>query len=127
MAIQTSTKENTTAGVTPAAPWRIHAVSVLSDHRLAITFRDGLTGIADFSAIKNAKSSGIYAPLADPDFFSQVHIELSALTWPNGADIDPSWLHENRNLPHLFLSHPVQSFLLPYRLNENAKAQGNLT
>ena len=113
MAIQTSTKENTTAGVTPAAPWRIHAVSVLSDHRLAITFRDGLTGIADFSAIKNAKSSGIYAPLADPDFFSQVHI-------------DPSWLHENRNLPHLFLSHPVQSFLLPYRLNENAKAQGNL-
>lgn len=95
MSNQTSTEENTASGVTPAAPWRIHAVSVLPDHRLAITFRDGLTGIADFSAIKNAESSGIYAPLADADFFSRVRIELGALTWPNGADIDPSWLHES--------------------------------
>jgi hypothetical protein len=95
MSNQTSTEENPTAGVTPAAPWRIHAVSVLPEHRLAITFRDGLTGIADFSEIKTAKNPGFYAPLADPDYFAQVQIELGALTWPNGEDLDPAWLHES--------------------------------
>lgn len=95
MPSQTATQENPAAGVTPAAPWRIHAVSVLPGHRLALTFRDGSTGIADFSGIETASAPGIYAPLADLDFFGQVRIELGVLTWPNGADIDPAWLHEN--------------------------------
>jgi hypothetical protein len=68
---------------------------VLPNLQLAITFRDGVTGIADFSAIEKSARPGVYAPLANPDFFSQVQIELGALTWPNGADIDPAWLHEN--------------------------------
>lgn len=92
---QTATQENSAAGVIPAAPWRIQAVSVLPDLRLALTFRDGLTGIADFSALKIGKDKGIYEPLADAEFFAQVRIELGALTWPNGADMDPAWLHDN--------------------------------
>lgn len=95
MPSQTATEENSTAGVTPAAPWRIQAVSVLPNHRLALTFRDGLIGVADFSAIGTTANPGIYAPLADIDFFGQVKIELGVLTWPNGADIDPAWLHES--------------------------------
>lgn len=95
MPSQTATEENSTAGVTPAAPWRIQAVSVLPNHRLALTFRDGLIGVADFSAIGTTANPGIYAPLADMDFFGQVKIELGVLTWPNGADIDPAWLHES--------------------------------
>lgn len=95
MPSQTATQENSAAGVIPAAPWRIQAVSVLPDFRLALTFRDGLTGIADFSAIKTTPTPGIYAPLADADFFAQVQIELGVPTWPNGADFDPAWLHEN--------------------------------
>jgi hypothetical protein len=95
MSNQTSTEESTASGVTPAAPWRIHAVSVLPEHRLAVTFRDGLTGVADFSAIRTSKNPGIYESLADSDYFAQVQIELGALTWPNGADIDPAWLHES--------------------------------
>lgn len=86
---------NTSAGVTPAAPWRVQAVSVQPNHRLALTFRDGLIGVADFSSIGATANPGIYAPLADIDFFGQVQIELGVLTWPNGADIDPAWLHEN--------------------------------
>ena len=92
---QTATQENPAAGVIPAAPWRILAVSVMPNHRLALTFRDGSTGLADFSAISKAAEPGIYAALADLDFFAQVKIELGVLTWPNGADIDPSWLYEN--------------------------------
>jgi len=95
MPSQTGTQENSAAGVIPAAPWRIQAVSVLPDYRLALTFRDGLTSIADFSAIKSSNNSGIYAPLIDPEFFAQVRIELGVLVWPNGVDIDPAWLHEN--------------------------------
>lgn len=95
MPSQAATEENSTAGVIPAAPWRIQAVSVLPNHRLALTFRDGLRGVADFSAIGTTANPGIYAPLTDIDFFSQVKIELGVLTWPNGADIDPAWLHEN--------------------------------
>jgi len=95
MPSQTATQENTAAGVIPTAPWRIQAVSVLPDHQLAVTFHDGSTGLADFSAIATAANPGIYAPLADSDFFAQVQIELGVLSWPNGADIDPAWLHEN--------------------------------
>ncbi|PKO35657.1 MAG: hypothetical protein CVU34_00020 [Betaproteobacteria bacterium HGW-Betaproteobacteria-7] len=95
MPSRTATEENSTAGAVLAAPWRIEAVSVLPNHRLALTFRDGLVGVADFSAIATAANPGIYAPLADLDFFAQVKVELGALTWPNGADIDPTWLHES--------------------------------
>lgn len=95
MPSQAATQENSPAGVIPAAPWRVQAVSVLPGHRLAVTFRDGSNGIADCSAIKNATDAGIFAPLADEAFFAQVSVELGVLTWPNGADLDPAWLHEN--------------------------------
>jgi hypothetical protein len=42
-----------------------------------------------------SSNPGIYAPLANPEFFSQVKIELGALSWPNGADLDPAWLYDN--------------------------------
>lgn len=77
----------------PTAPWQIQAVSLLPDLRLAVTFRDGSNGIVDCSAILNSPSPGIYAPLASPEFFAQVKLELGVLTWPNGADLDPAWLH----------------------------------
>ncbi|HSG23043.1 MAG TPA: DUF2442 domain-containing protein [Azonexus sp.] len=95
MPSQTTAEKNSAAGVIPTAPWRIQAVSVLPDHRLALTFRDGLTGIADFSGIETSANPGIYASLADSDFFAQVKIELGVLIWPNGTDFDPAWLHEN--------------------------------
>ena len=94
MPCQTTTEENSTAGVIPAAPWRIQAVSVLPDYRLAVTFRDGRYGIVDCADIKNSHAPGIYAPLAKPEFFAQVTLELGVLTWPNGADLDPHWLYE---------------------------------
>jgi hypothetical protein len=36
----------------------------------------------------------MYEPLKNPGFFSRAYLELGAITWPNGADLDPSWLHE---------------------------------
>ena len=87
-------EKDSALGTVPAAPWRIQAVSVLPNFRLAIRFRDGKTGIVDCSGLLHAQDLGIYAPLADSSFFDQVRISLGALTWPNGADLDPAWLHE---------------------------------
>ena len=94
MPSQTATQENSTTGVIPAAPWRIQAVTVLPDFKLAVSFRDGTAGIVDCSRILSSDNPGIYAPLASQDFFNQVSVELGVLTWPNGADLDPGWLHE---------------------------------
>lgn len=94
MPSQTTTEKNSTAGVIPATPRRIQAVTVLPDYQLAISFRDGRKGIVDCSAIKTSGNPGIYAPLAVPDCFAQVKIELGVLTWPNGADLDLSCLFD---------------------------------
>lgn len=93
MSDQTAAQENPAIGVIPAAPWRIQAVSVLPDFKLAVTFCDGSGGIVDCSSIQSSANPGIYAPLATPDFFAKAKLELGVLTWPNGADLDPSWLH----------------------------------
>jgi hypothetical protein len=68
-------------------------VSVLPDYRLAVTFCDSRNGIIDCASILTTINPGIYAPVATPDFFAQVKLELGALTWPNAADLDPGSLH----------------------------------
>lgn len=77
----------------PAAPWRIKVITVLPEYRLALTFMDGTTGVADCASILTARDPGVYAPKT-PEFFGQVRLELGALTWPNGANLDPAWLYD---------------------------------
>lgn len=94
MPIETATQEHRPSGVTPAAPWRIRAVNVLPGYRLSITCNDGTSGIVDMSVLVNSPNAGIYAALESTELFQQVSIEHGALAWPNGADIDPAWAHE---------------------------------
>lgn len=94
MPSQTTTQENSTAGIIPAAPWRVQALSVLTDYRLSVIFRDGTSGIVDMSAVRADASCGMFAALADPSTFAQARLELGVVTWPNGADLDPMWMHE---------------------------------
>jgi len=99
MSGETVAKENPATGVVPApvpaAPWRVKALTVLPDYRLALTFMDGTSGIVDCSTIMTTGSPGIYSPLREQDYFEQVKLELGAPTWPNGADLDPAWLYDN--------------------------------
>lgn len=92
MPSQTSSQENSAAGVIPAAPWQIQAASVLPGHQLVITFRDGSSGSVDCSGILSSQNPGIYAPLVSPEYFAQVRVELGVLCWPNQADMNPSWV-----------------------------------
>ncbi|MBP6097558.1 MAG: DUF2442 domain-containing protein [Methyloversatilis sp.] len=92
--IQTTPEADQTTGVIPAAPWRIKALSVLPEYRLAVTFMDDTQGIADFSAILAATECGVFEALKDKTSFDQARLHLGAVTWPNGADMDPAWMYE---------------------------------
>ena len=94
MPIETVAEEHRPAGITAAAPWRVRAVSVLPGHRLSVTCNDGTNGVVDMSRLVASEKAGIYAVLRDEKLFNKVSIELGALTWPNGADLDPEWVHE---------------------------------
>ena len=94
MSSSTIAQEDRSIGVIAAAPWRITNCRVLPGYCLAVTFRDGCMGILDCSTILTSSHPGIYAPLANQDYFSKVKIELGVLTWPNGADLDPSWMYK---------------------------------
>jgi hypothetical protein len=57
----------------------------------------------DLSQLVAGEHSGIYAVLRDEKLLSQVRIELGALTWTNGADLDPEWTHEELSKNPLWL------------------------
>ena len=82
------------AGVIPAAPWRLRAVSALPEWRLAVTFNDGLTGIVDLAGLVNAADAGVFEPLRDAGFFARVSLDCGAATWPNGADLAPDAMYK---------------------------------
>ena len=41
-----------------------------------------------------ARDGEMVRPLKDPAFFARGFVELGALTWPNGYDLDPIALHD---------------------------------
>jgi hypothetical protein len=80
--------------MTPRAPI-IDVVSVkpMGGHKLRIAFSDASVGVHDFSSTA-ARDGEMVRPLKDPAFFACVFVELGALTWPNGYDLDPIALHD---------------------------------
>jgi len=88
-------RKRTAAASASQAPPMIDVVSVkpLGGYRLRVAFSDGSAGVHDFSATA-ARDGEMVRPLKDPAFFARVFVELGALTWPNGFDVDPIALHE---------------------------------
>jgi hypothetical protein len=65
----------------------------VGDYRLRIRFDDGLERIIDLEGILWGE---LYGPLRDPEVFGTVRLdpEFKTLVWENGADFDPSILHD---------------------------------
>lgn len=82
------------AEVKPVAPWRVKALSVLADYRLAVTFQDGTRGVVDLSSVTTSRTPGVFAALASRGEFEKAYLELGVVTWPCGADLDPAWMYE---------------------------------
>jgi Protein of unknown function (DUF2442) len=87
-------RKRTAAASGSQAPM-IDVVSVkpMGGFRLRIVFSDGSAGVHDFSSTA-ARNGEMVKPLKDPAFFARVFVELGALTWPNGFDLDPIALHD---------------------------------
>lgn len=69
------------------------SVQPLSEHRLRVTFDDGVEGIVNVAQM--VQFTGVFEPLHDPVFFAQVKVnaERGTVCWPNDADLDTDVLH----------------------------------
>jgi Protein of unknown function (DUF2442) len=94
MSSQSTTETHQAAGVIPAAPWRLRALSILPQWQLAVTFNDGLTGIVDVSVLVQGRDAGVFEALREPAFFAKAYLDCGAVTWPNGADIAPDAMYK---------------------------------
>lgn len=69
------------------------SVKALGSFRLRVGFSDGSAGVHDFASTV-ARNGEMVVPLKDPVFFARVFVELGALAWPNGFDLDPIALYD---------------------------------
>jgi len=75
------------------AVYRVIDVAVVAPYTLRIRFDDGHVQVIDFRPVLAGE---LYGPLLDEQLFNQVQIdpEVHTLVWPNGADFDPTILHD---------------------------------
>lgn len=62
----------------------------LSDHRLKLGFNDGSEGVVDLGGHLKLP---VFEPLKDVSYFRDFQIDDFTLTWKNGADFAPEFLH----------------------------------
>lgn len=91
-----TTESDPALAVTPAAPWRVAELDALPQHRLRVTFVDGLSGEIDLAQwLLSPRITGtIFEPLRDENLFRQAFLDLGTVTWPNGADLAPDAMYE---------------------------------
>lgn len=64
----------------------------LDGYKLWVRFTTGEEGVKDYSDFV-AANGNMVLPLRDQNYFSRVFIEMGAPTWPNGFDVDPTYLY----------------------------------
>ena len=72
---------------------RVQAFERVGTHSLRVAFADGSEQTIDFERVLRGE---LYGPLRDLEVFGQVRLDLEVqtLVWPNGADFDPTTLHD---------------------------------
>ena len=70
----------------------IIAAEHLNGYQVWVKFSDGTEGEVDLT---NELDGTIFAPLQDIEFFKQFSLEGHTLTWPNGADFAPEFIHSH--------------------------------
>ena len=58
--------------------------------RVWLRFNDGLEFTVNLA---NQLEGPIFTPLKDPEYFTQFTLSGHTLSWPNGADCSPEYLH----------------------------------
>jgi hypothetical protein len=62
------------------------------DYIVWLRFNDGTAGEVDLS---EELEGPFFGPLRDPQLFKQFRLSYHTLTWENGADFAPEFLHEH--------------------------------
>ena len=73
--------------------YKVRSVKVVAPFTLRVGFDDATEQTLDFRPVLAGE---LYRPLRELSLFNQVKIdpEVHTLVWPNGADFDPSTLHD---------------------------------
>jgi hypothetical protein len=71
---------------------KILTIEKLRSFRLRLHFSDGTEGEWYFEGLI-AEGGSMVEPLKSPKYFKRVFLQLGALTWPNGFDLDSIALH----------------------------------
>lgn len=89
---------------------RVTDVRHISEYRLELSFTDGTRGEIDFRP-RVVGRGGVFLPLQDVEFFSQVQVdpEAGTIVWPNEVDFCPDVLYS------LVTGEPIQSDLTAAR------------
>ena len=76
---------------------RVTGFEVIGPHQLVVRFSDGTEQHIDFQPVLHGP---LFGPLQDLAVFNRVLLDSDAgtLVWPNGADFDPSTLHDWPNV-----------------------------
>ena len=72
---------------------KILEIEKIGSFRLRLYFSDGTEGERDFTDVI-AERGTMIEPLKNRKYFARVFLELGALTWPNGFDLDSIALHD---------------------------------
>ena len=72
--------------------YRVISFEHVAPFALRVVFDDNTTQVIDFRPVLRGE---LFGPLQDASLFNQVQIDVEAhtLVWPNGADFDPTILH----------------------------------
>jgi Protein of unknown function (DUF2442) len=73
--------------------YRARSFEKVAPYTLRVWFDDDTERTIDFQPVLSGE---LYAPLRELSLFNQVQIdpEVHTLVWPNGADFDPTILHD---------------------------------
>ena len=73
--------------------YRVVSFEIVGPYRIHVRFNDETTQDIDFRPVLEGE---MFGPLMDEVLFNQVRIdsEVHTLVWPNGADFDPTTLHD---------------------------------
>ena len=70
----------------------ITAAEYLHDYKLAVSFDNGRSGVADLA---DALNLGVFKALQELELFKQVTVddEMKTIIWPNGLDLAPEYVY----------------------------------
>jgi hypothetical protein len=88
---------------------RVNHVRHAGEYRLELGFTNGLRAVVDFKD-RVLHRGGVFRPLIDIDYFSNVQLEPEAgtIVWPNGVDFCPDVLYSLATGEPINLPDPVQ-------------------